>query len=166
MSTSTSMSSMSLIFTTSTSTPLFFSSWAPSTTGQYAGTCIFVITLAFILQALLTSRSILNRRWLNAEIARQERARQGRRKKVDDVSVVLSSEGTSEDVVIQKRRTVKRAPWRLYVDLPRALLDTLVAFVGYLLMITVMTANTGYFLSVLAGTYLGSIVTGRYRLNH
>jgi hypothetical protein len=85
---------------------------------------------------------------------------------VDGVSVVLSSEGTSEDVVIQKRRAVKRAPWRLYVDLPRALLDTLVAFVGYLLMITVMTANTGYFLSVLAGTYLGSIVTGRYRLNH
>ena len=71
-------------------------------------------------------------------------------------------------------------PWRISTDVPRALLDTIIAGVGYLLlvilelhlsthvlmlpyrMLAVMTNNVGYFLSILGGTFLGSLMVGRY----
>jgi len=40
--------------------------------------------------------------------------------------------------------------------------DVVLAGVSYLLMIAVMTMNVGYFMSVLAGIFLGSLVFGHY----
>jgi hypothetical protein len=65
----------------------------------------------------------------------------GRRKKEEDAgqeaaskTAVLSANGMEENVVVvQKAAKRQFAPWRLTVDLPRALLDTLIAFVGYLM---------------------------------
>ena len=45
-----------MTFFTSTSTPLFSLSWSPSTAGQYAGTCIFLIVLAALFRALVAIR--------------------------------------------------------------------------------------------------------------
>jgi hypothetical protein len=116
--------------------------------------------------------------------------RVGRRKKAEDnveesavKTKLLSANGPEENVVVVQRTGNKKrpAPWRLSVDLPRALLDTLLAFVGYLLevyplrcyfadclldfrMLAVMTLNVGYFLSVLSGIYLGSMIAGRYSI--
>jgi hypothetical protein len=45
-----------MTFFTSTSTPLYSSSWTPASTGQYAGTCIFLIAFAAIFRALLAVR--------------------------------------------------------------------------------------------------------------
>ncbi|ETN44397.1 uncharacterized protein HMPREF1541_10577, partial [Cyphellophora europaea CBS 101466] len=50
------MSSMAMVFFTSIHTPLYSSAWTPSNAGQYAGTCIFLITLAAIFRALLAIR--------------------------------------------------------------------------------------------------------------
>jgi copper transporter 1 len=50
------MNQMKMTFFTSASTPLFASSWTPTTTGQYAGTCIFLIVLAIFFRALLAVR--------------------------------------------------------------------------------------------------------------
>jgi len=44
-------------------------------------------------------------------------------------------------------------------------MDLVLATVGYLLMIAVMTMNVGYFLSVLAGVFVGSVVFGRFIAN-
>jgi len=44
-------------------------------------------------------------------------------------------------------------------------MDLVLATVGYLLMIAVMTMNIGYFLSVLAGVFVGSAVFGRFIAN-
>jgi len=53
------------------------------------------------------------------------------------------------------------APWRFSIELPRAGLSTVVSGVGYLLMLAVMTFNVGYFLSVLAGIFVGELAFGR-----
>jgi hypothetical protein len=138
---SMSMMNTSITFMVSSTTPLYFSSWNPSTTGQYAGTCIFIVLLAAIFRGLLAFKSIQEGRWKDAELNRREMVRIGRRKKEEDAregsaakTAVLSANGAEENVVIvQKTATRRFAPWRLTVDLPRALLDTLIAFVGYLM---------------------------------
>ncbi|PNP76658.1 hypothetical protein FNYG_10077 [Fusarium nygamai] len=60
MSTSSSsamdMQQMNMVFFTSTTTLLWTKSFAPETTGQYAGVCIFLIVFATILRMLLALR--------------------------------------------------------------------------------------------------------------
>ena len=50
------MDAMAMTFFASTVTPLFSMAWMPNSTGQYAGTCIFLIALAAIFRALLAIR--------------------------------------------------------------------------------------------------------------
>ena len=66
------MSSMAMTFFTSQQTPLFSSSWMPSNTGDYAGTCIFLIILGAILQFLLSSRALYYRKLVNLDMTRRE----------------------------------------------------------------------------------------------
>lgn len=56
------MSDMMMTFFTSFKTPLFSETWTPTSKGQYAGTCIFLIVLAMILRILLVIRPILEGR--------------------------------------------------------------------------------------------------------
>ena len=51
------MSSMPMVFFTSTTTPLFSSRWSPTSTGSYAGTCIFLIALAVVFRGLLAGKT-------------------------------------------------------------------------------------------------------------
>ncbi|KAI1035304.1 hypothetical protein LB504_006156 [Fusarium proliferatum] len=50
------MEQMNMVFFTSTTTLLWTNSFAPETTGQYAGVCIFLIAFASILRMLLALR--------------------------------------------------------------------------------------------------------------
>jgi len=47
---------MSMTFFYSIVTPLFSNTWTPATTGQYAGTCIFLIVLAAVHRSLVAFR--------------------------------------------------------------------------------------------------------------
>ncbi|KAJ8057790.1 hypothetical protein OCU04_013261 [Sclerotinia nivalis] len=80
----------------------------------------------------------------------------------DSKNMVLSENGIEENVMVVKTRSMGIRPWRLSVDPVRAVMDTIIAGVGWLLMLAVMTMNLGYFLSVLGGTFLGSLALGRY----
>lgn len=50
------MEQMNMVFFTSTTTLLWTKSFAPETTGQYSGVCIFLIAFASILRMLLALR--------------------------------------------------------------------------------------------------------------
>ncbi|EQK99494.1 low affinity copper transporter [Ophiocordyceps sinensis CO18] len=80
----------------------------------------------------------------------------------DAKQMTLSENGVEESVVVVGRKGAVAPPWRFSVDPVRALMDTVLAGVGYLLMLAVMTMNLGYFLSVLAGVFAGSLAVGRY----
>lgn len=106
------MSDMMMVFFTSTGTPLYSKAWTPGSAGTYAGTCIFLIALAFIFRGLLAircrftelwNRSTGNDFWRNA------------------TDLELGAAGQ------------KREPWRINKALTRAILDTILAGVSYLL---------------------------------
>jgi len=163
------MSAMSVTFFTSYTTPLYSALWTPASLGSYAGTCIFIIILAIIFRFLLALRAWKESDWIDKEFNRRYVTVAGKQPKGERISsdsdskrMLLSENGKEEDVFVVKKKGVVGRPWRITVDPQRAAIDTVVAGVGYLLMLAVMTMNVGYFMSVLGGTFLGSLLVGRY----
>ncbi|CAI6334208.1 unnamed protein product [Periconia digitata] len=136
-----SMEQMSMTFFISTTTPLFTMAWTPTSTGQYAGTCIFLIIFAAIFRALLAVRINFY------DILASVKQRHG-----DDEIVLYSGDD----------KRARRRPWKANEAIILALVDVIIGGMSYLLMIAVMTMNVGYFLSVLAGIFVGSLAFGRF----
>ncbi|RYP15502.1 hypothetical protein DL767_010320 [Monosporascus sp. MG133] len=162
---------MMAIFQNNMGTALYSSAWTPSTGGAYAGTVVFLIALAVILRMLMAAKALAEARWLDRELRRRYVVVAGKQPLSERVSreslakkMTLTENGVEEDVVVVQKEHTHVRPWRLSVDPLRAVLDTCIAAVGYLLMLAVMTMNVGYFLAVLAGTFLGSLLVGRYNL--
>jgi len=169
--TDTSMSMMSMTFLASTMTPIYSAMWAPATVGQYAGTCIFLITLATIYRGLLALKVRKEIAWLDAEFNRRYVVVAGKLPKSERIAsdsdskrMILTENGVEEDVMVVRKRSLGIRPWRITTDPIRAVMDTVIAGVAYLLMLGVMTMNVGYFLSILGGIFLGSLVVGRYSI--
>jgi len=166
----TSSGTMEMVFQNSHMTPLFSSAWTPQTSSQYAGTCIFLVILATILRALFALKTTLDRRAQAKARNRRYVKVQGRGTEGDKIEsnretksgAVLTVNGVEEDVKVVTGDAPSPLPFRLSVDLPRATLVTVMAGVGYLLMLAVMTMNVGYFLSVLTGVFAGDLAVGRY----
>lgn len=166
-STSGHGSSMAMTFFTATNTPLFSNTWTPSGAGSYAGTCIFLIFLAIVFRALYTAHVLFNHRGVKSALKRRYVVVEGEGVEkiaadADSTTGILTTNGVAENVRIVQAPVQHFQPFRFSVDLPRAALLTVISGVGYLLMLAVMTFNVGYFLSVLAGTFLGELAFGRY----
>ncbi len=126
-----SMSSMMMAFFTSTSTTLYSITWTPSSKGQYAGTCVFLILLGTIFRALFALRAIQEAKRLEAERKRRYVIGSGMKKKSDyDSKEAISTESSVLEVPPRKVR-----PWRISTDVPGAIMDTIIAGVGYLLSV-------------------------------
>lgn len=142
-SSSSSMShSMPMAFTNDHSTPLFSSQWAPSTTGGYAGTCIFLIVLAIISRMLVAYRHVIESKWHGRDVNRRyihvacDNERQGLPANEKNDEATLTVRGLDERVKVIRTPTqagMQITPWRLSTDLPRACIFTVQAGVGYLL---------------------------------
>jgi len=138
--TNMSMSMMSMTFFTGTMTPIYSARWMPTTTGQYAGTCIFLIILATIMRALLAARAWKETAWLDAEFNRRYVTVAGRPPKAERIAsnedskrMTLMENGVEEDVMVVKKRSIGTRPWRITTDPIRAVMDTVIAGVAYLL---------------------------------
>jgi hypothetical protein len=136
------MSSMGMmVFTTSQNTPLYSSSWTPSSSSQYAGTCIFLILLAIFGRYLVAVKAVAERRWLAVALNRRYVAVAGRTSEASLVdqdpdtkaASLITAQGIQESVKVVRRVAPGPQPWRFSVDLPRALLFLCVATVAYLL---------------------------------
>lgn len=114
-STMGSMPGMAGTLFASTSTSLYSSKWKPSSTSQYAGTCIFIIILATIFRALYSYRTMQEHRRRTVDLER--------------APIIVSGDDNKR---AGNRKGVRR-PWRISTDVPRASLDTVIAGVGYLL---------------------------------
>lgn len=158
------------IFFSSQDTPLYSSAWTPNSAGAYAGTCIFLICLAAGFRGLLAAKAIMEQRWLDAEMARRFVVVAGKQSFSEQLvtdpqakDMVLSANGVEENVrVVQRHKIGNARPWRFTVDPVRAVMDVIIAGVGYLLMLAVMSMNVGYFISILGGVFIGSLAVGRF----
>ncbi|SCN92300.1 uncharacterized protein FFB20_12041 [Fusarium fujikuroi] len=136
------MEQMNMVFFASTSTLLWTKSFAPETTGQYAGVCIFLIAFASILRMLLALR-------VNFYSIRDS----------------LRRRRTKGLLVASRASDIENRPWRANEAMMLGAIDVLIAGVSYLLMLAVMTMNVGYFLSILAGVFVGSVCCSRFSVN-
>lgn len=112
------MDEMAMTFFTSTSTSLYSMSWTPSTTGQYAATCIFLIAFAAILRALLAFRC--------------------------NFSYILATTTNSYNdggLAIKPYRGQDSAirPWRARESILTGFMDAVLAGIGYLLCVSSIT---------------------------
>jgi hypothetical protein len=97
-----------MTFFTSTSTPLYSASWTPTSAGQYAGTCIFLIAFATIFRALLAVR-------IN----------------FFEVLAVVKSRHSRETRYVDEKKRIR--PWRANEAVYLGIMDVVLAGIGYLL---------------------------------
>lgn len=105
------MSMMAMTFFASTTTPLFSKAWTPTSTGVYAGTCIFLIVFAAIFRALIAIRFNFDR--FSARIAR------GR--------------GDNQTELYVDELKGAHRPWRAGEAVALGAMDVVIAGVSYLL---------------------------------
>ncbi|KAI0144620.1 Ctr copper transporter [Xylariaceae sp. FL1272] len=148
-------SEMSMTFFKSFTTPLWSNAWAPTGEGTYVATCIFLILLATTHRFLILLRTIAFDRNINLVSNRH----------IHDDKESLMSQRTRPphmgDVRRQLREASLRHPFNFTREAGRSFLEVVISGIGYLLMLAVMTLNVGYFLSVLAGVFLGTFISGR-----
>lgn len=145
MSMSSPTGSTMMTFFNSHATPLFSASWTPSTTGQYVGTCIFLIFFGAIYHTLGAFRTNWHHRLRDIEHNRRIPIVDGSGKKNDGTSKSMTaSRVIIKTVPVLTRPDQKDRPWRFSTDLPRALLDTLIAGIGYLLWVALIPFQSSY----------------------
>jgi len=170
-SSSSSMIVMPMIFQWAIETPLFSASLTPHSSGAYFGTFVFLIVLGGLYRGLHAIKHRKEKVWRFEESQRRivvggktisNGKANGGEVTVDDKdgSDADSKDGKEKDE--GKRIKVAVAPWRWKVDAIRAVLQFFIAGVGYLLMLSVMTLNVGYFFAVLIGIFIGELAFGRY----
>ena len=134
---------MGSAFMISQHTPLYSSSWVPGSAGAYAGTCIFLIILASILRCLFALKAVLEQWWLAKARCRRYIVVKGKGTeagKIDSdpaakTGALITANGVEEKVKIVRSDTRGAVPFRLSVDVPRAVLVTVIAGVAYLLQV-------------------------------
>lgn len=131
---------MMAVFQNMMQTSLYSSAWTPNSAGTYAATCIFLILLAALMRLMLAGKSLLEQRWLDQELKRRyivvaDKNPLGQQLSSESFAkdMVLSENGREENVTVVQRKKALTRPWRFTVDPVRALLDTVIAGVGYLL---------------------------------
>lgn len=127
-----SMADMIMVFFTSSGTPLYSEAWTPSSKGEYAGTCIFLIALACILRVLLALKPILEARFWRS---RTEHDVDGDRLLSTDREAL--SKLASADRLRQAGKDVgnRWSGWRASSALARATYEVVVVGIGYLLYV-------------------------------
>ena len=137
--TTMSMSAMRMVLFSSTTTPLYSTSWTPSTRLQYAGTCIFLIVLAAIFRGLFAVRVLLKRKWQGVEKTRRyvivgaEGREKETRSSEESKTSIVSGKSDEGNTNVEKKYASGVRLWRTRQDLQHACLDVVIAGVGYLL---------------------------------
>ncbi|KAL2752039.1 hypothetical protein ACRALDRAFT_1072935 [Sodiomyces alcalophilus JCM 7366] len=138
--------------------------------------CFSVALLAVFLRFLLAFRPALERSVWSVAVLRAA-LKVGRVSEEDGGHVNVRLRGT-DDAAAKQKLSVRTLPWALkpfgtaplshvnesvqiYVlRARRAMYEVLIAFVGYLLLVAVMTLNIGYFASALVGVFIGTLIMG------
>lgn len=131
---------MNMAFFTSTTTALYSTGWMPTTTGGYAGTCIFLIIFAALFRSMFALRTMMEHRWQRQAynrryivVADKQPISERLQTDPDLKSGVLTVNGVEESIKVVTNGVQGPVPFRLSQDVPRAAMYTVIVGVGYLL---------------------------------
>jgi hypothetical protein len=117
--------SMPMTFFTSTTTPLYTTAWTPKTPAQYAMTCLFLVLFCVVFRGLLAARG--NMSWLLDFVSPKKDT-------PEEVSCCAEEDGLQKsfrgEMVSGSHDNNASKVWEILL---RALLDTSLAIVSYLL---------------------------------
>ena len=168
---------------------LWFNSWTPTTAGSTFGACVGLFLLAVVSRVLAVISAGAAQAWSDSLVLEREAhlalllasANSASATSADKAFASSSSDESpdrsphtlarSKEARLATGRAVPAAaggapPFRLAHDLPRGVLFALVAFVNYLLMLSVMTYDVWFFVAVLLGLGTGECAVGRFAPKH
>jgi len=141
---------------------LWFTSWTPTSAGATAGASIGLFFLAIFARLLSAVRSSAEQSWAETLALRRQAIR------LDLIEDKSFGKGSSTPSTINDRPPTvadkfKQAPPFLWsIDAPRAALFGVQAFVGYLLMLAVMSYSAWFFIAIILGLMSGELLFGRW----
>jgi hypothetical protein len=121
---------MAGVFVNSHNTPLYSNSWTPTSAGSYAGTCIFLITLASILRGLIAFKALVEQKWIARARNRRFVVVKGKMTEAGKIDKDPDAKAAS---LITAQGVEEPVKFRLSVDVPRAAIVFVIAGVSYLL---------------------------------
>ncbi|KAI1142019.1 hypothetical protein F5Y05DRAFT_369450 [Hypoxylon sp. FL0543] len=125
-------SHMAMTFFSSSTTSLFSQWWTPTSSSEYAGTCVFLIALAVIMRVMLALKPVLEKLLWNTAVGPE-----GELIPEDDTGY-QKDEMASRSPAMRVYDAVRRrwAIWRFKTSLSRASFELSLATVGYLLYVS------------------------------
>lgn len=130
---------MKMYFHTGFSEYILFKEWVPQNAFQYWLAIFSIVVIAIVYELLRAFRAIFEKR---------ARAPQ---KRTDDQETLL--DGGNGDYV----------PFKIGTDFTRALLRSVELALSYFLMLIAMTFNVGFFLALILGAFIGTVLFGRFQ---
>ncbi|ORY89066.1 Ctr copper transporter, partial [Leucosporidium creatinivorum] len=162
---STTSTMMMTSFTTALgASNLWFTSWTPTSAGATAGASIGLFFLAIFSRLLSAVRSSAEQSWAETLALRRQAIRLDL---IEDKSFAKASSSSSSTTANDRSPSVaaklKQAPPFLWsIDAPRAALFGVQAFVGYLLMLAVMSYSAWFYIAIIVGMMTGELLFGRW----
>ncbi|CAE6468294.1 unnamed protein product [Rhizoctonia solani] len=138
---------------------LYFKSWVPRTPGALAGACIGLFFLAMFERFLGGAKGLIEAWW------RRQQASNATRALVtpDNASIHSHSKSveSGRDYLMGSNATPLIAPFEPMQDMVRGMMQAVQSLIGFFLMLSVMTYNAAFLISVILGLGIGEVVFAR-----
>ncbi|KAJ6458579.1 CTR copper uptake transporter [Mycena vitilis] len=127
---------------------LWFAGWVPQSAGAMAGACIGLFILALVDRWLAAVRGMMEAHW--REAAKKKKKKKG-----------CGADGADDKGRIKKMRL--RAPsFAPAHDIMRGVLHALQSVLGFAFMLSVMTFQAAFIITIALGLGIGEMLFGRY----
>ncbi|KAF8549687.1 CTR copper uptake transporter [Imleria badia] len=137
---------------------VWFPGWVPSSAGGMVGTCIGVFLLSILERWLAACLELAEKHWAErASIVIIERS--------DDVTSLPGSPTPSSSSSIPEKSKWRLPPFASEIDIARGVLFGAQTIIKVLLMLTVMTFQLAFILSIAIGSGVGETLFGRFSLS-
>ncbi|CAE6442391.1 unnamed protein product [Rhizoctonia solani] len=138
---------------------LYFKAWVPRTSGALAGACIGLFFLALFERFLGGAKGLMEAWW------RRQQASTATRALVtpDNASIHSHSKSieSGRDYLMSASAMPLVAPFEPMRDLIRGAMQAVQSLIGFFLMLSVMTYNAAFLISVILGLGIGEFVFAR-----
>lgn len=150
---------------------LYFTAWRPTSAGAIAGACIGLFLFAIFERWVAALRGVFEHHWKHRALLLSSKYSS----RSEDIAQALepslkgkeSSTSSHEQESLRVPSYLPRSPRRTIPpfvpsqDVLRGILYAFHAFLGYALMLAVMSYNAGYIISIVAGLGVGEVLFGR-----